>query len=56
MQCSVVVINTSRTEAITFLISRISIPYDDDDDDENLYDWSDNLHNQSGLGDIHAVL
>ena len=53
MQCSVVVINTSRTEAITFLISRISILHDDD---ENLYDWSDNLHNQSGLGDIHAVL
>ena len=54
MQCSVVVINTSRTEAITLQISRISILCDDDD--ENLYDWSDNLHNQSGLGDINAVL
>mgnify|MGYP006975650576 CR=1 FL=1 len=30
--------------------------FDDDAADENLCDWSDNLHNQSGLGDTHSVL
>ena len=53
MQYSVLVIKTSRENQ---LISRENQSLYDDADDENLYDWPDNLHNQSGLGDINAVL
>ena len=30
--------------------------FDGDDAGEIPFDWSDKLHNQSGLGDIHSVL
>ena len=53
MQFSVLVINTSRDKTNRFLDIEMSDMFDDD---ENLFDWSDNLHNQSGLGDIHSVL
>ena len=53
MQYSVLVIKTFR---VNQLISRENQSLYDDADDQNLYDWPDNLHNQSGPGDINAVL